>query len=66
MTSMLTRCRQSGTEFEPSPDAIRAGAWRLCPACALEPESQHRCRECGRLLRLTNRSFCARRMGVSL
>jgi hypothetical protein len=33
MTIIATTCRRCGTEFEPSREAIVAGAWRLCPAC---------------------------------
>ena len=30
---ILTTCRRCGAEFEPDPDAIRAGAWQVCRRC---------------------------------
>lgn len=26
-------CRRCGVTFTPSPESIRVGAWRTCPAC---------------------------------
>jgi len=31
------RCRQP---FTPTPEAIRAGTWRVCPACTSDPLKQ--------------------------
>ncbi len=58
MTTFTTRCRRCGAAFEPTPDRVRAGAWRTCPACAVPPEEHQRCRECGRVLKGTARSVC--------
>jgi uncharacterized protein (DUF983 family) len=41
--TLATTCRQCGREYELDPAAIRAGQWRLCPACretAQEPPHQ--------------------------
>jgi hypothetical protein len=35
--SMIVVCRACGREHEPNLDTIRAGTWRRCPACLLEP-----------------------------
>jgi hypothetical protein len=66
MTAIPIRCRACGMKFVPPRESIRAGSWRLCPACAPPLAAQHRCRECGRPLRLTSRTLCARSMGVAL
>ena len=31
--TIATTCRSCGQEFEPSHEAIVAGAWHMCPAC---------------------------------
>jgi len=36
--SMIVVCRACGRDHEPTLDAIRAGTWRRCPACLLEPD----------------------------
>jgi len=32
-------CRQCGRVFEPTPEAIRTGVWRVCPACRVPPDT---------------------------
>jgi hypothetical protein len=66
MSSYLVTCKTCGAEFEPSREAIKAGAWRLCPMCAPAPTKETSCRECGRVLRATKRELCLRCMGVSV
>jgi hypothetical protein len=61
MTGLIVTCARCGTSYEPTSERIRAGAWRLCPACANRPaaEPETRCRECGRELRNTGtRDLC--------
>ena len=39
MNALTVTCRRCGRPFEPDPGAIRAGAWRTCPACRQLAES---------------------------
>jgi hypothetical protein len=66
MSVFVTACRNCGTEFEPSREAIRAGTWKVCPTCQPASSTEARCRECGRPLRLTSRALCAQCMRISL
>jgi hypothetical protein len=58
MIAVVTRCCQSGQEFEPTHSTIVAGAWRTCPACSPVTVERHQCRECGRPLRTAGRAIC--------
>ena len=59
-----TICRQCGSTFEPDTHAIRHGRWQTCPECLLaEPHTT--CRECGRVLRGTNRRLCGQCLGIA-
>lgn len=33
MPTLIVTCRRCGRTFEPDPRDVRAGAWRVCPAC---------------------------------
>ena len=66
MTTIVSTCRECGSEYEPSREAIQAGTWRRCPACTPEPAETQHCLKCNRPLRLMSRSICARCMGVAL
>ena len=66
MTTFITTCRECGREYEPTPESIRAGTWQRCPACSPAPAELNHCQECGRPLRLTSRTVCARCLGVNL
>lgn len=37
MPTLAVTCRRCGREYEPDPRDVRAGTWRLCPACRDEP-----------------------------
>ena len=60
MTAFITRCDQCHVEFEPTHDAIVAGAWHTCPACQTKdpPAPTTRCEGCGRVLRAGTRTLC--------
>jgi DNA-directed RNA polymerase subunit RPC12/RpoP len=66
MTLIIVTCVRCGAEFQPDRDAVVAGAWRTCPECSVGTGEPHRCRECGRPLRLTSRALCAQCLGISL
>jgi hypothetical protein len=66
MTTMVVTCRDCGKAFQPAHDAIIRSEWHTCPACCPTPAELHRCTECGRPLRLTSRTLCARYLGVKL
>jgi hypothetical protein len=65
MTALVTTCRTCGQPFEPSPEAIRFEAWRLCLACSPKPEAVSHCRECGRPL-AGKRDLCLRCAGIDI
>jgi hypothetical protein len=64
MTIITTTCRRCGTEFAPSREAIRAGSWRVCPACQPQRHDETRCERCGRPLRTVGRRLCLTCLGV--
>ena len=66
--SIVARCRRRGRAFAADRAAIDAGAWRSCPACrppAPTPGPEGSCEGCGRLLRASNRTVCARWLGIA-
>jgi hypothetical protein len=65
MTAFVTTCRQCGTEFEPTHDAIIAGVWRVCPGCQPSPSDATHCERCGRELRAGQRTICLGCLGAS-
>jgi hypothetical protein len=64
MPTYIVRCKACGKEHEPSPEAIRAGTWKLCPDCTPKPTEPSRCRECSRILRTPGRTICLSCLGV--
>ena len=60
MTAILITCRRCGSEFEPSREAIVAGAWRLCPDCrdgGTEARGPAVCPKCHRVLKSGKHSW---------
>lgn len=58
MTTLRSTCRRCGATFFPTRDAIRHGAWKVCPACSPRNTDEHHCEGCGRVLRTSGRSLC--------
>lgn len=61
MPIFITRCSTCGKDFEPSPVAIRAGGWQVCPTCSPQPADntdETSCHSCGRPLRTAGRTLC--------
>ena len=42
MTALICECQQCGAAFEPGPEAIRSGTWRVCPNRREARWSRHR------------------------
>ena len=64
MTTYIVPCKQCGKEHEPTPEAIRAGNWKVCPDCTPPPAEPSHCRRCGRVLRTAGRTLCLACLGV--